>query len=65
MLARSSSATPVSVHVCVPVLSLKMWKSALAVSHMLAHQNPSFHQSLLSGLEPVGAEPEPADEGPS
>src|SRR5687767_8973306 len=42
-----------------------MWKSALAVSHMLAHQEPSFHQSLLSGLEPVGAEPEPTDEGPS
>jgi hypothetical protein len=55
----------VSLQVWVPVSSLKMWKSALAGSHMLAHQKPSFHQSLLSGFEPVGAEPEPFEGGPS
>jgi hypothetical protein len=41
-----------------------MWKPLLP-DHMLAHQKPSFHQSLLSGLEPVGADPAPLVEGPA
>ncbi len=32
---------------------------------MLAHQKPSFHQSLLSGFEPVGAVPAPFVDGPA
>ncbi len=42
-----------------------MWKSALAVSHKLAHQKPSFHHSLLWGFEALGALPEPVEGGPS
>ena len=53
-----------SVHVCAPWSSLKMWKSALPASHMLAHQKPSFHQTLLSGLEAVMPEPPPEVDGP-
>jgi hypothetical protein len=29
---------------------------------MLAHQEPSFHQSLLSGLDPLGATPAPLND---
>jgi hypothetical protein len=32
---------------------------------MLAHQKPSFHQSLLSGFSPVGELWEPKVDGPS
>ena len=42
-----------------------MWNLSLVRCHMLAHQKPSFHHSLLSGFDPVGAEPAPTDEGPS
>jgi hypothetical protein len=32
---------------------------------MLAQQEPSFHQTLLSGFEAVIAEPPPENDGPS
>ena len=33
-----------------------MWKSLVEVSHMFAHQDPSFHQRTLSArLVPVGS----------
>jgi hypothetical protein len=42
-----------------------MWKSLLAVSHMLAHQEPSLNQTTLSArFVPVGV-PVPAWDSPS
>jgi hypothetical protein len=32
-----------------------MWYAEAFVAHMLAHQEPSFHHSLLSGFSPVSA----------
>src|SRR5689334_18494357 len=42
-----------------------MWNAADEVLHRLPHQIPSLNQSLLSGLEPVGADPAPVKDGPS
>ena len=40
-----------------------MWNWPVEGFNMLAHQKPSFHQSLLSTRSPVGA-PEPVQAAP-
>ncbi len=58
MPLRSSTTVPVSSHTCVAAFSLKMWNArGVSVSHMTAHQKPSFHHSFDCGFETVGGTP--------
>src|SRR5512147_400594 len=42
-----------------------MWNAAAEVLQSVPHQIPSLYQSLLSGLDPVGAVPAPVYDSPS
>ena len=52
---RSSMTTPVFTQVLLARSNRRIVKSVDAASYMLAHHDPSFHQSLLSGLVSVGS----------
>src|SRR3954464_6606895 len=63
--ARPSARTRSSFHVRVVGSSLKMWKSLLMTSHMLAHHAPSLNHRMLSArLVPVGV-PRPVSVEPA